>query len=434
VSVVADAGSDDAARTAERLRLRRRIGEALLPRLAYLARAYRMTLARRVRVVVVVGSAGKTTTMRAVSAALDRPVSRPALLNMNSHASLGRALIGVRPWQRHAVFEVAINRPGQMAVQAATVRPNVVVVTSIGHDHWRSFGTLEATRQEKAAMVRRLGRRDIAVLNADDPNVRWMASQTRARVVLVGEADDAEVRASDIAVDWPHGMRFRVHAGGEVRDVRTRLLGRQMVFPALGAVAVAYLERRPLDAAIARVEALPPTPGRMQMLVLDNGAVVIRDDFKGTTDAGRAALDALAQLPAHRRMVVMGDIEEVGGKEDYRTIGRHAATVADRVIIVGTTTVAQLYRVGLRAGGLARERIAHVRHPADATELLRDELRDGDVVLLRGRWQQALGRIGLALSGTEVRCRAYPCPFKRQLCDVCPMLAQPFNGLPAAND
>ena len=68
--------------------------------------------------------------------------------------------------------------PGQMRQQAAMVRPDLVVVTAIAGDHWRSLSTLDITRNEKAEMVRALKPSGVAILNADDPNVRWMATQT----------------------------------------------------------------------------------------------------------------------------------------------------------------------------------------------------------------------------------------------------------------
>jgi UDP-N-acetylmuramoyl-tripeptide--D-alanyl-D-alanine ligase len=421
---------------AGRLELKRRLGARLWPAVAYLARFYRRTLARRPLIVAVIGSTGKTTTMRAVSAVLDLPVSRRALLNMNSHDAIGRAMFSIRPWQARAVLEVAITSPGQMRVQAATVRPNVVVVTSIGRDHSRSLGSLEGTRGEKVEIVRALRRSHTAVLNADDPNVRWMAGQTRARVVLVGEAADAHVRASDIELDWPHGMRFAAHIGSSSWPVRTRLLGRKMVYPALAAIAVAHIEGLPVERAIGALATFEPTIGRMQMSVLPSGAVVIRDEFKATIDSWEAALDAFADVPARRRLLVVGDVEEVSGREDYRHIGRRAGAFVDRMIVVGPGKLHQAYRTGAMSAGMDRERIDHVHSASQALELLRDELSDGDAVLLKARWQQALGRIALALAGREVRCRADPCPFKRMLCDICPMLDQPFHGLagPAANE
>ena len=126
---------------------------------------------------------------------------------------------------------------------------------------------------------------------------------------------------------------------------------------------------------------------------------------------------------------MFGEIAEVRGREPYRTLARKAAAFVDRVVFVGSETNFKLYRSAAVAGGLSRDRIDHVHHAHEAVALLRDELREGDVVLIRGRWQQALGRVGLALSGRDVKCRANPCPFKRMLCDICPMLEQPFTGL-----
>lgn len=396
--------------------------------MAGVSRSYRRTLARRTRIVAVVGSVGKTTTMRTVSAVLGQRVTRPALLNMNSHAAVGRALLGIRPWQSSAVMEVAVNRPGQMRIQAAAVRPDVVVVTAIARDHWESFPTLETTRDEKAEIVRALSPRAVAILNADDPNVRWMATQTRARVILVGEAPDSDVQATEIDLDWPRGMRFVAHVGGQAYRVRTRLMGRHMVYAALAALTVAHVEGLPMHAAVAAVESVEATPGRMQTIALPSGAVVVRDEFKGTVDAWDAALETFASIPARRRIAVFGEISEATGNQDYRDVGRKTALVADQAIFVGTSKSLQLFRTGAANGGLSRDRVEHVHHWWEAEALLRDELGEGDVVLIRGRWQQALGRVGLALAGQKVLCRADPCPFKRMLCDVCPYLEQQFTG------
>jgi len=292
-----------------RLELKRRYTTWLWPIAARITGLYRRTLARRIRIVAVTGSVGKTTTMRTVSAALGLPVSRAALLNSNSTAAVGRALVRTPPWRRRAVFELGISSFGHMRQLARLTRPNIAVVTAVKSDHWRSFKTLEATRNEKADIVRALPQTGVAVLNADDENVRWMASQTRARVVLAGEAEDADVRATGVRLDWPHGMRFEVHVDGEVRPVSIHLVGRHMVFAALAAIAVAHLvEGRALDDVIAAVEKVEPTPGRMQTMALPNGAFALRDDFKSTDDSFSAALDTFAQIPASRHLVVFGEI------------------------------------------------------------------------------------------------------------------------------
>jgi UDP-N-acetylmuramoyl-tripeptide--D-alanyl-D-alanine ligase len=329
------------------------------------------------------------------------------------------------------VLEVAINGPGQMGIQSRTVTPDVVVVTAIANDHWRSFGSREATRDEKADILRPLPQAALVVANADDQHVRWMATQTRARVILAGEAADAEVRATDVALNWPHGMRFTINIDTEARQVQTRLVGRHMVFPALAAIVVARHEGVALDEAIRRVAAVEATPGRMQLMPLTSGAFALRDDFKASKDSFAAAFETLPEIPARTKIGVIGEIAEEMGADDYREIGA-ASAFLDRVMFVGTGKHLGSFRSGATKAGMAHEKVERVNDAHEALELLRHDLQPEDLVFIKGRWQQALGRVGLALAGRDVQCRADPCPFKRMLCDVCPYLESkpPFTGLP----
>ena len=101
-------------------------------------------------------------------------------------------------------------------------------------------------------------------------------------------------------------------------------------------------------------------------------------------------------------------------------MGARVAAVADRAIFVGNSKNVKLYRTGALAAGMDIDRIEELAPHTQATQLLRDSLEEGDVVLTNGRWQQALARVGLALTGRDVKCRVDPCPFKQMLCDVCP--------------
>jgi len=181
-------------------------------------------------------------------------------LHYNSNASLARNILRVRPWDRHAVIEVAISKVGQMSKYAEIVRPDITVVTSIASEHNRSLGTLEVTRREKAEMVRVLDGKGVAVLNGDDPNVRWMARQTKAKVITFGIGDGNHVRASDIVFDWPNGTHFNLHMNGETHCVSTRLIGIHMVYPILAAAAVAFHEGLGIDHILRAVQKQEPTP------------------------------------------------------------------------------------------------------------------------------------------------------------------------------
>jgi UDP-N-acetylmuramoyl-tripeptide--D-alanyl-D-alanine ligase len=171
------------------------------PQLRLAAGAHRRSLARRARIVAVVGSYGKTTTTAAVCAALRLPAPDRG---GNTSASLALKLLRVRPWQRHAVFEVAIDGPGQMGPYAAMLRPDVAVVTSIGSEHHRSLGGLDRTQAEKGRMVEGLRPGGTAVLNRDDPRVMAVAATAAAagaRVVTFGFGPGADVRATGVRID-----------------------------------------------------------------------------------------------------------------------------------------------------------------------------------------------------------------------------------------
>jgi UDP-N-acetylmuramoyl-tripeptide--D-alanyl-D-alanine ligase len=405
---------------------------AVWPVLGRLAGVYRRTLLRRTRVVCVVGSFGKTTTARAVAAAL----GAPALGGTgNARGQVALALLGTRPWRRHAVLEVAIGRPGDMARHPPALRPDVAVVTGIGTEHSRAFRSLEATRHEKAEMVRALRAGGTAVLNGDDPNVRWMAGKTRARVVTFGFGADVDVRGTDVALDWPRGTRFRLHTRDGVHDVRVRLIGRPGVFAILAAAAVAVAEDRPLDGALRALEALAPTPGRLEPVALPTGAHLLRDDYKSPAETIEAALEVLSEIPAARRLVVLGDVSEPLGppRAIYERIGARLARVATRAVLVGGSDL-RSYRAGARAGGLAPEAIRSVgRSVREAAAAIAADLRPGDVVLIKGRDSQRLDRVALLLQGRVVRCELVECNLPLVRCERCPMLER-GPGRPALTE
>lgn len=399
----------------------------LWPVSSRLARVYRRTLVRRTRVVVIVGSSGKSTTVRAVAAAMD--VSTATTLLYNAWGSVSRAMLRIARGQRHAVVEIGIADKGQMRQYARVVQPDVTVVTSIGSEHHRSLGSLDVTRDEKAWMVRALPPGGTAVLNGDDPNVMWMKGETRARIVTFGFGAACDVRAVDARIDWPLGTRFRLLAFGNERDVSIRLLGRHMVYAALAAIAVAHLEGVPLADALARLAALAPTPGRLQAIELRNGATLLRDDYKSPVETIDAAIDVLEEIPARRRIVLLGEISEPPNPQHatYRRIGERVGRVAAHFLVVGT--MIKDYRPGARAGGMDAARIVAAGDtPGAVAARLAALLEPGDVVLVKGRDTQRLARVCLILQGRTVGCEIRSCHLRTITCDECPMLERGWGA------
>ncbi len=392
------------------------------PLLSRAATLHRRTLGRRATLVAVVGSYGKTTTARALAALLDVGHGLPRD-NCRSHLA-GAMLLHV--WGlRREVLEVGIDLPGQMAPYAQMIRPDVVVVTSIGSEHNRSLGTLETTRREKAEMLSALRPGGLAVLNGDDDNMASMRGRAE-RVVTFGLGPTCDVRATDIELDWPHGTRAVLQVAGYRWPVRIRLLGTHMVRATLGAVAAALELGVTLDEAVQRIASLPPAPGRLELVGLDNGAFLLRDEFKSSQETVHAALDLLDTTPARSKLAVLGDVSEPMGSQGpvYRAIGERLARTVSFAVILGGNF--QRYAAGARREGAGRIELKDAGRSIErAVALIRERLSPGDVVLVKGRDTQRLDRISLSLMGREVRCDLPVCFFLKTRCETCSLLTRP---------
>lgn len=382
------------------------------------ALGYRLATRRHQRVVAVTGSVGKTTATRAIMTLFHGDASARIHTGDNCFALVGLNLMRQGPRARWAVVEVGIGVPGQMAHYAATLQPDLVVMTALASDHVGRFAGDGALWEEKARMVRALRPRGVAVLNGDDAAVMRMASVTPARVVTFGFSPGCDYAAVDLECHAT-GTRFTLCAEGSQTAVHCRLVGREAVRALLAAVAVGRTAGMSLESIRSRLEGLPPTPGRMQPVKLLGGAVAICDDFKAGIETIHASLDTLADLSAARRILVLGSLfrPQPPRSEKYAAVGRHAARSADRIILVGRRS--SLYWRGFRDVA-ALPTIDHVRNIEEAVALLRAVLAPGDVVLLKGRGEEKLARIALALSGREIRCRLASCPLENILCQACP--------------
>jgi UDP-N-acetylmuramoyl-tripeptide--D-alanyl-D-alanine ligase len=391
------------------------------PLLRKMAAWYRRFVLRRTCIIVVTGTYGKTTTQRAITTALGMEPDDVEKASFQS--GVAKNLLLTLPWKRFAPFEVGIFKPGQMIEYARMMRPDIVVVNSIGTEHHRSFETLENTRNEKAKLLTGITPYGVAILNGDDPNVLWMRETTTRRVITYGFNEGNEVRASDWQTIWPEGSRFQAYVNGMSYRVQTRLHGRHMAYPVLAALAVVYATNQNVNVAVTALERLTPARGRMNVMALSNGIRVIQDDYKSSPETIETALDFLRSAPAARRLVVLGNITEPQDpqRKAYQTIGHLFGQFADFAFLLGSMD--QAYASGAAAARMNRERIFKFHHDLrQAIETLRATLQPGDVLVVKGRLDDHLERITLALSGRKISCWRTRCRSRAYRCDNCPML------------
>ncbi len=337
-----------------------------------------------VRVVAITGSAGKTTTKEAVAHVLAsgyRVFRNPA--NFSGRFGLPIALGGFDDAAEIAVLEMATDHFGEMALLAEMAPPEIAAVTVVAPAHLAAFGDLDGVAREKGVLVERLPATGLAVLNADDERVLAMARRTRARHVTYAVLANADYRADEIAVHRG-GTTFRLQARGRRVAARIPWIGRHFVAAALVAAAVGIYLGLDLETIVERLANLPPIPGRLNPLPGQSGSLILDDSYNASPAAVLAGLQVLEDLPAQRRIAVLGTMAELGGMAEsgHRAVGRRAASVVDFLVTRGQE--AALIAEEARQAGLAAERIAVTFTADDAVAAVRPQLGPETIVLVKG--------------------------------------------------
>lgn len=355
-------------------------------------------------VVGVTGTVGKTTTKRAIATLLQGlgPVFR-SRRSFNSLLGLPIALDSLGPEHRFAVLEMGVDRFGEMARLAELFPPRVAVVTNVAPAHLQYLRDEAHIAAEKSELVAALPPQGQAVLNADDCRVREMARRSQAPVIwysLEAAPHDLPVPgemlvASDVEVSL-EGTRYTLHWQGESRRCGWALLGRHSVYLALAAVGAALACGMSLDAATERLRLVEPQAGRLRPLPGRNRSTLLDDTYNASPRSLLAALDTLAELPARRRIAVLGDMLELGdvAVELHREAGRRAAEVVDLLVTKGD--LAAEIAAGARATRPAAPPPIVTHTTADAIAAAERDLGPGDLVLVKG---SAAARMEIVVAG-----------------------------------
>jgi UDP-N-acetylmuramoyl-tripeptide--D-alanyl-D-alanine ligase len=345
------------------------------------------TLAKAVRklwgkpLVAVTGSAGKTTTKEAIAHVLSaRFRVMKSEGNFNNHFGLPLMLLKLEPEYDVAVIEMGMSHAGEIRALAQIAQPEIGVVTNVAAVHLEFFDSLAGIARAKYELIESLPANGTAVLNADDEYVSQFGRGFKGKVVMYGTRAGADVRGENIRSNGAAGTEFDIVMGDGREHARLPLVGEHNVLNALAAVAVGVERGMRPSAAVSALGTLAAADKRGQVLQVGN-ITVINDCYNSNPKALAAMVNALSSMPAKRRIVVAGEMLELGpaGEEMHRRAGQH---IADKKIdvLVGVRGLAQAAVDAAKQAGMPAE---FVVSSEDAGEWLAREAREGDVVLLK---------------------------------------------------
>lgn len=343
-----------------------------------------------VKVIGITGSVGKTSAKESIAAVLSphyKVFRSPG--NFNNEIGLPLSILDCPEDAEIMVLEMGgAYAFGELTLLADIAKPNVGVVTNIYPVHLERMGTIENIAKTKQELVEAIPPDGFVVLNHDDPRVRAMAAVAKAPIITYGVHEPADVRAYDVASEGLKGTSFWVRIEGEETFLRVPFVGGPGLQIAIVALAVGHGFGMHVSEMLVGLRD-PKIQVRLLFVPGPNGSQLIDDTYNASTPSVLAALGLLAEMPAKRKIAVLGDMRELGDHEEegHRIIGGRAGDVVDLLVTFGKLThytVDEARSIKRRANRPLAIREFGLDERDELTSFLKRELREGDVVLLKG--------------------------------------------------
>lgn len=368
------------------------------------------------KIIGITGSVGKTSAKEAVYAVISKRFSvRKNEKNYNNEIGIPLTIIGAETggrsigkwlligfkWLRMVVWrgsypeililELGVDRPGDMEYLLSFVKPDIGIVTNISSSHIEFFGSLEGIAEEKGKLIESLGSEGFAILNADDELVSKMAQRTKSQVIMFGFSGAAKVHADRISYLYdekgkPEGLSFKLSNDGSSLPIRLRhVLAAHQVNAALAGISAGIALKINLVDCAQGLESLTLPLGRLNIIEGIKNSIIIDDTYNASPTSTSAAIDVLGELKAKRKVVVLGDMLELGSEMEkgHLEIAKKIEEIdVDIALFVGKR-MALAYEY-FRNKKQSQLETYHFSDPMSAGLKVQEIIKEGDVVLIKG--------------------------------------------------
>ncbi len=378
------------------------------------------------KIIAVTGSVGKTSTKDAIYTILaSKAHVRKSQKSFNSEIGVPLTILGLEnAWSsplgwlhnfiegliliilpsiypKIVILEIGADRPGDIEKIGRWIHPNIVVITRLSKVpvHVEFFSSPEDVKREKEFLAKALKKEGILILNADDEDVMSFAKNgnsngKNARLVTYGFKNNAKVKASEYkiiyenrdSIKFPIGISYKVNFETTISEVTVGgTVGMQNAYTSLAAIAAGVSSGYDLPKLVGILSEHKTPPGRMKIIDGLNNSIIIDDSYNSSPVAQSEALEALRDLDAHgRKIVILGDMLELGpfSVGEHKLVGEKVAEVASNLITVGVR--ARAIRDAAINAGMSASSTISFEDSRQAGEYAKSLIGPGDVVLVKG--------------------------------------------------
>ena len=314
-------------------------------------------------------------------------------------SGLSQLVLKNRAYPEILVLEYGVDKPGDMKYLLEIARPQIALVTAIGEVpvHVEFFGGPEELAREKSKLISQLPSSGFAVLNADDAAVLRMKNDTRAKILTFGFSETADLTISNFSNNFDSGefgANFKLSQGGASVPVRLKnVLGKAQSYATAGAAATGLIFDMNLIKIAEALAFYKPPAGRFRIIKGVKESTIIDDTYNASPLAMREALTVLRDLPAQRKIAVLGDMLEIGEYtvETHEAIGRLAAEGVQMLITIGER--GKFIAEAAKQSGFSKESIFVFESVSEAGKFLQENIRVGDIILVKASQAVRLEKI-----------------------------------------
>lgn len=314
-------------------------------------------------------------------------------------------IIFTQSYPNFIVIEMGADRPGDIKYLVNFVKPKVGVITAMGDIpvHVEFFDGPEDVAKEKKFLVSSLKNDDIAILNYDDNIVKEMVSGLKAKILTFGLNKNADIKATNYDLKLDTGsltspgaseLNFKLEFKGSTVPAKLiNVLGVQHLYSALAATAVGLVFNINLVEVSEALKEFRPLPGRMRLIKGIKNTLIIDDSYNAALLSVEAALESLEIFKDKRKVVVLGDMLEIGqyAPEAHKIIGRKAAEIVDLIFVVGARSK---FIAGAAIDiGFAQSKVFQFDKSEDAAKAVQEKILEDDVILVKGSQSMRMEKV-----------------------------------------
>lgn len=338
-----------------------------------------------VPVLAITGSNGKTTTKELIAAIMSKKLRvHYTRGNLNNEIGLPLTILSAPQDVEMMILEMGANHPGEIRTLCNVARPDYGIITNIGSAHIEGFGSFEGVLKAKTELYEHLRKvNGIAIYDDKNPYLTKKIYKLVSRGVPYSYPTGVELSVEALPSEMNLAVRIRyLH---KLYDIQTALFGEYNLDNVRAAVATGLFLGVGIEDIVEAVGKYQPGNNRSQVKTTDNNTLIC-DSYNANPTSMRAAIKSFSELKAVRKVLILGDMLELGEKSETE----HRKLLDE----IRQVRYEKVYLVGEEFGKVSNDSGFEVfRDVAGLRDHLRKEPVRGSLILIKGSRGMTLEKV-----------------------------------------